>query len=467
MGGKVLGLNCPPVTESTSRVPVAEARRGYLRMAVERYDAIVVGAGPAGSAAALTMARAGVKVLVIERGDFAGAKNVMGGVLYSRQLADLFPAWPKDVPVERPVTRQEMWLLDESGSALRVGHQSARWGEGPPHMAYTVLRSRFDRWFAAQAEAAGALLVTETVVEDLLKEGDRVVGVRTGRPDGDVFADVVILADGVNSILAPKAGLRPEWPPEKVALAVKEIIVLPREKIEDRFNLEDGQGATIELVGDATRGTFGMGWIYTNRDSISLGIGSILADFVKLQLKPYDILEHMKAHPAVRKLVQGGEPKEYMAHLIPEGGFESLPRVYGDGYLMVGDTAGLVNVIHREGSNLAMKSGELAGQAVVEAKERGDFSSRALRRYHERLAESFILQDLKKYRRVPEFLNRHRELFTTYPALLNRVVTELFTVDGKSIKEKEAWLVGEVRREVGGWGSLARLGWEAYRAFVR
>lgn len=434
-------------------------------MAIERYDAIVVGAGPAGSAAALVMARAGLKVVIVERGDFAGAKNVMGGVLYARQLADLFPEWPKDVPVERPITRQEMWLLDAGGSMLKVGHYSSAWAR-EPHNAYSVLRSRFDRWFAGKAEEAGAFLIPETVVVDLLKDGDRVVGVRTGRDDGDLFADVVVLADGANSILAPKAGLRPEWPPNKVALAVKEILLLPREKIEDRFNLEGNEGATLELVGDATQGMVGMGWIYTNKDSLSLGVGCLLSDFVQFQIRPYELIERMKAHPAVRRLVAGGEPKEYMAHLIPEGGFDALPKLYGDGYVMVGDTAGLINVIHREGSNLAMKSGELAARAIVEARQKGDFSARTLRRYHELLDQTFILRDLAKYRRVPGFLEHRRELFTTYPALVNKVVTELFTVDGQSIRDKERAIKDMVLREAGGLSSLARLAWEGYRTFI-
>lgn len=419
----------------------------------ERFEVIVVGAGPAGSAAALVCARAGLKVLVLERGEYPGAKNVMGGVLYRHSLEQLIPGAAREAPLERPVIEQNLWILGHE-SAVKIGHRSAD-HSAEPYNAFTVLRAKFDQWFAGQAVKAGALLVTESLVDDLLWEDGKVVGVRVGRPDGDVRADVTIVAAGVNSLnsLIPRfadgrLGIRPD----QVALAAKEIIALPKEKIEDRFNLPPDLGATIELVGEAVGGLTGTAFIYTNRETISLGTGAILSDLIKAGQTPNELLETLKAHPVIRPLIAGGETKEYAAHLIPEGGFDAVPRLYGDGFMVCGDAAMLVNSIHREGSNLAMESGRLAGEIAVEAHRRRDFSAYVLGMYRRRLEDSFVLQDLRHYRRVPRFLERNPALFTVYPDLVNRAATEFMTVDGVPKKEKlrRIWKLVTERRSVVG-----------------
>lgn len=414
-------------------------------MGVERFDAIVVGAGPSGTAAALTMARAGLKVIAFERGDYPGSKNMSGGVIYRHATAELAPEFWRSAPVERPVVEQNVWLLT-GDSVIKAGYKSQRHA-GEPYNAFTVLRAKFDRWFAKEAVEAGALLITETVVQDLLWRGDRVCGVRAGREDGEVEADVVVLAEGVNSLLARKAGLRGDIPPQHLALGVKEIISLPKEKIEDRFNLEEGQGATIELVGESTSGMIGTGFIYTNKDSLSVGVGVLVSDLAVRGAGPNEILEAMKAHPMVRRLIAGGETREYMAHLIPEGGYGAIPELVKDGLLVVGDAAGLVNGYHREGSNMAMTSGRFAGETVIEAKARGDFSARTLSLYRQKLADSFIFKDLHKYRHAGTFFEENRQFFTMYPRLLGEAAHELITVDGVPKKEKQRRIVRRVARE--------------------
>ena len=241
----------------------------------EKFDAIVVGAGPAGSSAACLLAREGLSVALIERGDFPGSKNVMGGILYRQPTEEILPDFWREAPLERHIIETQAWVLTER-AAFKAAHRHLAFDE-EPYNAFSVLRARFDKWMGRQVRDAGVLVIPETVVESAIMDAERVVGVRTGRPDGDLYADVVIAADGVNSLLAQNAGLRKELPPDEVALAVKEVIALPRETIEARFNVTGDQGVTIELYGDATWGMVGTAFIYTNRDSLSIGCGALIS----------------------------------------------------------------------------------------------------------------------------------------------------------------------------------------------
>lgn len=421
-------------------------------MIEERFDAIVVGAGPSGNAAAYTMAKAGLKVLQLERGEYPGSKNVQGAILYADALEKIIPDFREDAPLERHVIEQRLWTMD-NGSHVGMHYRSDDFNEERPNR-YTIIRAQFDRWFSGKVREAGAVLLCETTVTELLRDtAGRVIGVRTDRGGGTAFADVVILGEGVNGLVGQRAGLRPELKPDTVALAVKEMHFLPRETIEARFNLKGNEGVVIEAMGTITDGMTGTGFIYTNQESISIGIGCIVSDFTESSRTPYGLLEAFKRHPSVQPLLEGSECKEYVAHLIPEGGYNAMPQLYGDGWIVVGDAGQFVNAVHREGSNLAMTTGRIAAETVVWLKRRREELSKAnLAEYQRRLEETFVMKDMKKYRKIPSLLHHNRQFLNLYPKLLSGAAQTWFRVDGvdKRTKEKQIFQSFRAGRKLSG-----------------
>src|SRR6266567_4305351 len=430
----------------------------------EKFDAVVVGAGPAGTAAAITMAKAGLQVALLERGARPGSKNVMGGILYNHYLEEIVGDDWKQAPLERPIIEERRWLMTPE-AAIGIDYKNLR-NRAYPH-SYSVLRARFDAWFAEQAEKAGAMVVPETVVERLItKENRRVVGVATGRGD-DLYADVTIVCEGIglgaglleNTVLNGKP-LRRKLRRNEVALAFKEIMQLDPGLIEERFNCESGEGCTVECFGDSTMGMSGFMFIYTNHDTLSVGGGALLSEFNKTLRAPNDLMEHFKKHPAVKPLLRGAETVEYLAHLIPEGGYRGIPKVYGPGYLVCGDAAMLSNPVHREGSNLAMESGRLAGETVVHCKEAGDFSVSRLAEYRGRLDHSWIMADMKKYDKAVPLLEHNPQLLTRDLQVPDQALDAFFRVDGTSKWEKQSKIFKMLRKE-----GLVRLGLDGVKAF--
>ena len=428
----------------------------------EKFDAVVVGAGPAGTAAAYTIAKAGLQVVLLERGPKPGAKNVMGGILYNHYLEEIVgDAW-KDAPLERPIIEERRWIMTPK-AYIGIDYKNLRNREHPH--SFSVLRARFDPWFAEQAEKVGAMVVPETVVERLIVKNGRVIGVATGRGD-DIFADVVIICEGIGlgaglleKTLIDGRPLRRKLRPNEVAMAVKEIMQLDSGLIEERFNCETGEGCTIECFGDSTMGMSGFMFIYTNKDTLSVGGGALLSEFNATLRSPNDLMEHFKNHPSVKPLLRGAETVEYLAHLIPEGGYRGIPKVYGPGYLVCGDAAMLSNPVHREGSNLAMVSGRFAGETVIHAKETGDFSERRLREYKGKLDNSWVMADMRKYDKAVPLLEHNPQMLTKYPEIADRALDEFFRVDGTSKWEKQSKILKMVRKEGG-----VKMMWDTMKA---
>jgi electron transfer flavoprotein-quinone oxidoreductase len=424
----------------------------------QKYHCIVVGGGPCGIAAAYVMAKAGLKVVVFERGEYPGAKNMFGGVLFSRELHDLIPNFWLEAPVERPIVGHRISMLTQE-SSWTVDFRTSHFGE-EPYNGFSVLRAKFDAWFALKAEEAGAIIVPETLVESVLLENGAVVGVRAGRKQGELLADTVIIAEGANSLLVNKLGMGEESKPVDVGLGVKELLELPGNIIEERFNIGPNQGVAQSFIGSVTREHIGGGFLYTNRNSISIGVVLNLAEFVKGKMRPEELLDDFKRHPAVAPLIKDSVLKEFSAKIIPEDGHEGVPRLHGHGVLVAGDAARftLNTGINLEGANLAIASGRAAAETVINAQKKGDFSDSSLAEYTSLLDKYGVLPTLEKFRRAPKFILNER-LYDTYPDVLTSMAESAFTVN----REPKEGFFALAKKSMKGRLSLADLLHDLYQ----
>ncbi len=423
-------------------------------MEEEKVEVVIVGAGLAGLSAAYVLARDGVDTVVVERGDYPGAKNVTGGRIYMHPIRQYLPEFWEEAPLERHVTRETLTMMAKSSSTA-ITLDSDRFREEPYH-SYTILRSKFDRWFGEKVMEAGGFVLTKSRADDLIIEDGKVAGIVMGDEDR-IPADVVVAADGVLSLMAEKAGLGQTQKPKHFAVSVKEVIELPSKTIEDRFNLGPGEGAAQLFFGALTQGMMGGGFLYTNIDSISLGlvvgIESLMDREPKIEV--HELIEDFKARPEIRNLIAGGEIVEYSAHVIPEGGINAMPKLYADGLLVVGEAAGfgLNMLLTVRGMEFAVASGVMAAEVIKAARKKRDYSAASLANYEELVKDSFIFKDLHTFRNVLTMLENPR-LFNYYPEAVCSIFEDLMWIDEKPKSKISSTIIREGIGKFLNWSTL-------------
>jgi len=395
------------------------------------FDVIVVGAGIAGCITAYQLAQQGRSVVLIERGEAPGSKNLSGGVLYCRGMQEVFPDFLDEAPVERRITRNYINFLNAE-SSIGIDYKDTRLAD--PVNAVTVLRSKLDPWLAEKCEEAGVFVMSGVRVDRVLTEdgatGKRVVGVKAG--EDELHAHVVVAADGVNSFIAQEVGLRTKQPLNHLATGVKCVVTLPRETIEARFSVTGDQGAAFAVVGDCTEGVGGGGFMYTNTDSISVGVVLRLDDLTAKEKVATDVFDHFLTHPVIAPYLEGGEVIEYGCHLVAEGGLNMIGEIDMDGMVVVGDAAGLTlnTGLTVRGMDLAVASGVAAAASIGAALDRKDPSKAGLAGYREALFASYAGKDMKTYAKAPSFLEVER-MYKDYGELIGNVLYGVFNLDNK------------------------------------
>ncbi len=438
----------------------------------EKFDCIIVGAGIAGLAAAMILARNNMKFLLIEKGEFAGSKNVSGGVLWGSDLAKLVPNYweEEDGGWERFINHRRLTFMDDQ-STFSIDFKSSHFNE-TPYSGVVVLRSKFDRWLAGKVQeeidnsdyAMESFIATNIKVDEILMENDKAVGIRTG--EEEFHADSVIISEGVNNLLTRQVGLQDDYvPADHMLTGIKEVIRYDQKVLEDRFQLNGLSGMSNEFVGFATDGVEGGGFLYTNRDTISLGLVAGIKDMREKEKSPHDLLNTFKAHPVIQDTIQGGEVVEYSAHVVSSGDKRAMPKeVYKDGVLLCGEAANLLMNAGKaiQGMDYAMRSGILGAETIVKAKERDDFTSNTLKEYKQALQESYVMKDINSFQDAVHMLH-NPTMYQDVPNLICDFGRKFFTIDNEPTK-KSRELMSESIKEHSSYWELMKIGFKGAKS---
>lgn len=378
-------------------------------------DVLIVGGGPAGMSAALRMAQLQkekggepLAIAVIEKAREAGAHMLSGAVLDPSTLKQLVPDFKeKGAPLAAEVQDDSVYFLTRTGK-VRLPFTP------PPlqnHGNYVISLNRFVKWMAGLVEAEGIDIFTGFSASEVLYADDRVVGVRTGdrgidkggqpkstfEPGVDIRAKVTILVDGVRGNLTKqlvrRLALDEGRSPQLYAIGIKELWEVPKDRLK--------AGTVIHTMGFPLRmDEFGGGFIYAMSDGV-LSVGFVTGlDYRDPMFDSHVTFQHFKRHPLVAPLLEGGQMVRYGAKALPEGGWHTIPRVYGDGVLIAGDAGGFLNSMRLKGVHLAMRTGMLAAETAFEAVRANDVSAQRLRSYETAINASAVRKELYPVRNV-------------------------------------------------------------------
>ncbi len=379
---------------------------------VLEVDVLFVGAGPACLAGAIHLSdllkekgKRDLTIAVIEKGREMGAHGISGAVLDPRALRELIPNFLEaGAPIESPAKEDYVYFLTQG--------KSLKFPVNPPflrnHGNYIVSLGKLVQWLAKRAEDTGVDVLPGFPGAELLLEGDAVVGVRTGdkgidkngnrknlyEPGIDIRAKVTVLGEGPRGTLTKQVvrkwnlqGLNPQV----YSVGIKEVWDVP----EGNY----ATGRVIHTMGFPLKSeTFGGGFIYGMAGNL-VSVGFIVGlDYKNPFLDPHNEFQKFKTHPLVHNILKGGKVQSYGAKAIPEGGWYSIPKTYGNGLLIIGDSASFLNGQRLKGIHLGMKSGMLAAETIVEALEKEDYSENQLKSFLEKVENSWIKEELWKVR---------------------------------------------------------------------
>jgi len=411
------------------------------------FDVIVIGGGIAGSVAAITLAKSKFNVLLVERAETGGSKNISGGILWGNDLAKVIPNWEKEAPIERKIISKRTGFLTDT-DMIAIDYKTTKWKES--NVGYSVLRVKFDDWLLKKAEEAGATVVTAIPIEKLAIKGNKVTGVIESNEV--TTAHAVVIADGVNSRLMMNMENLPGYkyfPPQTIALGIKEVYKLDEKLINERFAVNSGEGISSEYVLGHIKNVMAGGFLYTNKSSISLGVVINLESLIKSKRYSYDIIEEFKTHPFISPLIDKGELVEYSAHPVPEGGEKLIRKIAGNGYLVVGDAAGFAfsNGLVIQGMNYAIRTGYIAAKTLENAKTNG-WKEEDFLKYTYNLRQDNILQDFHLIKDISKITWNSR-MYHDYPYMLSDIMYEFLGEYGKSKRHmKEVFKEARKRRKI-------------------
>ncbi|MEE2776461.1 MAG: electron transfer flavoprotein-ubiquinone oxidoreductase [Acidobacteriota bacterium] len=379
-------------------------------------DVLFVGAGPASLAGAIHLGQLierhnarrdeplEVSIAVLEKGQEIGSHALSGAVVDPRSLKELFPRVWRDAPLEAEVQNEKLWWMTPA-RALGMPIPPMLENEGK----YVASLGKLVKWMAAKAEEVGVDVFCEFPGREVLLDGERVVGVRTAdrgidrdgkrkanfEPGIDVLSKVTVLGEGPRGTLTRqlenRLGLSAESNPQVYALGIKEVWELPAERMEP--------GEVIHTMGwPLDLHTFGGGFLYMMQDDLLI-VGLVVGlDYRDAQLDPHEEFQRYKTHPRIAALLEGANMRYYGAKAIPEGGWWSMPELAGDGFVIVGDSAGFLNSQRLKGVHLAIKSGMLAARSIFDALVAGDTSAARLSSYAGAVSESWAGEELREVR---------------------------------------------------------------------